>query len=150
MSSSPFEDLLSFAKSWNVAVDSDEFAGLMDDSDPLKSFRSKFFYPKMRCMPKVDLSLVCPEDDAVYLCGNSLGLQPKNTETIVNRELRKWAESAEGGRSSGELPWEQCDKLAVEGNAVLVGAEKDEIVVMNSLSVNLHCLLGVNAHDLYI
>jgi kynureninase len=38
-----------------------------------------------------DLTRVNGEDDCVYLTGNSLGLQPRETSVLVNEELTKWA-----------------------------------------------------------
>ena len=38
----------------------------------------------------VDSSLVDSEVDCLYFCGNSLGLQPKQSGPLVNQELDKW------------------------------------------------------------
>lgn len=77
----------------------------------------------------------------VYLCGNSLGLQPRATREFVGRELDAWAERGVNGHFEGERPWfayhEQCTAAA----AHLVGALPHEVVVMNALTVNLHLLM---------
>ena len=40
---------------------------------------------------KVDLSLINdPDQECIYLCGNSLGLQPKTAREYVNRQFDKW------------------------------------------------------------
>ena len=39
------------------------FAQMMDEKDPLRTFRDRFHIPKHQ------------EKDCIYLCGNSLGLQ---------------------------------------------------------------------------
>ena len=38
----------------------------------------------------MDPSLVNEEMDCVYLCGNSLGLQPKEADIMVKQEMEKW------------------------------------------------------------
>jgi kynureninase len=32
------------------------------------------------------------EEHCVYLCGHSLGLQPKNTKKLIEEELQVWAD----------------------------------------------------------
>lgn len=39
----------------------------------------------------VDPSLVNKDENAIYLLGNSLGLQPKLVKTYLEEELDKWA-----------------------------------------------------------
>jgi kynureninase len=68
-----------------------EFAQKMDEKDELKEFRSEFLFPKT------------PNNKPpVYLCGNSLGLQPKNTRVEVLTYLDKWADEAVEGHFTGE------------------------------------------------
>ena len=38
-----------------------------------------------------DLKLINPEEPCIYLCGHSLGLQPKTTKKYIDDELQKWA-----------------------------------------------------------
>jgi kynureninase len=103
------------------------FALRMDSSDELARFRDEFYYPK----------------DMVYLCGNSLGLQPKKTEVLMQREMKKWATIGVGGHWSGEQPWFTIEDAVSEAMAPLVGARLPaEVTVMNSLSVNLQLLLA--------
>lgn len=80
--------------------------------------------------------MVLPDDDAIYLCGNSLGLMPRNARYYVNRELDKWSEVGVFGHFIGELPWAKCDDYVVEASARLVGARPDEVAVMSGLTVN--------------
>ena len=35
------------------------------------------------------------EKDSVYFCGNSLGLQPKEAQTLVLQEMEKWQQMYE-------------------------------------------------------
>ena len=60
-------------------INSLHFARNLDLSDPLNDFRKKFYFP------------VFNGKDAIYLNGNSLGLQPKTTQDYVLRELEDWA-----------------------------------------------------------
>lgn len=74
------------------SINSPAFAAAMDEQDELKAFRDEF------CFPKV------PEGKRpVYLCGNSLGLQPKRLRGEVIGQLDKWAEQAVEGHFTGEL-----------------------------------------------
>ncbi|CDW51987.1 kynureninase [Trichuris trichiura] len=125
-----------------IPVTDAAFAKHMDEQDPLKHLRDHFLYPRMRDLDGVDLSAVDESEEAIYLCGNSLGLQPKNTKHLVERELDKWAKMGVQGHKAGEMPWAECDLLLVDGQAEIVGARTDEISVMNSLTVNLHVLMA--------
>lgn len=110
-------------------VFSPEFAGEMDEKDPLKSFREKFYIPEKNGKP------------VLYFCGNSLGLQPRTVAASIEKELKKWAEKGVDGHFEGVVPWVDARKPSKPILAELVGAMPDEVVAMNSLSVNLHLLL---------
>ena len=99
----------------------------LDKSDPLGSFRKEFYYPKTN-----------GSDDGIYLCGNSLGLQPKSASNHIKKELKIWQEKGALGQHSR---WEHFHERLMESTARLVGAKNDEVVVMNSLTVNLHLLM---------
>ena len=77
-----------------------------------------------------------------YLAGNSLGLQPKSTRAAVDQELDSWARLAVRGHSHGTHPWMAFPSLLAESSAAIVGAQPHEIVMMNSLTINLHMLLA--------
>jgi kynureninase len=76
-----------------------------------------------------------------YLAGNSLGLQPKATAVELGDELRAWQELAVHGHTEAERQWFPYHELLTKSAARLVGALPEEVVMMNSLSVNLHLLL---------
>lgn len=59
-------------------INSNDFAAQLDEQDNLKSFRQKFLFPKHQ------------DKDVIYFCGNSLGLQPKQTREYVLQELNDW------------------------------------------------------------
>ena len=106
-----------------------EFAIAMDESDPLRAYRERFFFPKHAGV------------DCVYLCGHSLGLQPKSASAYIQQELDDWAELAVEAHFRAKNPWMPYHKLLTEKAAALVGAKPIEVVVMNSLTVNLHLMM---------
>ena len=104
-------------------------ARALDATDELAPWREEFLFPSH------------PSGRAVYLCGNSLGLQPRRARAWVTRELDHWAEHAVEGHFRGERPWFAYHEFFSEGAAELVGAAPGEVVVMNGLTVNLHLML---------
>lgn len=106
-----------------------EFARILDQDDPLRTFRDKFIFPRHNGEP------------VLYFCGNSLGLQPLSVRQAVNAELDHWGEHAVEGHFRGEKPWMYYHKFLSESTARLVGALPHEVVVMNTLSVNLHLMM---------
>ncbi|KJH41656.1 kynureninase [Dictyocaulus viviparus] len=116
-------------------------AEFLTESDALKFVREQFYYPKCSTLPNADKALCDPESDAIYMCGNSLGLMPKVTERIMNEQLDKWAKMGVFGHTHGDLPWALCDECALDGVANLVGAKPDEVALCNGLTVNIHVLL---------
>lgn len=109
----------------------EEFAAAMDAREPLAHFRERF------CFPKTESG-----EDCIYLCGHSLGLQPKTAGAYVEQELRVWARLGVEGHFHAENPWIRYHRLLAQQTAALVGAEPAEVVVMNSLTVNLHLMMA--------
>jgi kynureninase len=107
----------------------EEFAIALDERDSLKEFRQRFLFPKIAGA------------DCVYLCGHSLGLQPKTAAAFVQQELDDWAELGVEGHFQAKNPWMSYHRLLTEQTAELVGAKPVEVVVMNSLTVNLHLMM---------
>lgn len=108
-----------------------EFAQQLDAQDALKSYRDQFYFPK---------SMESGEQ-ALYFTGNSLGLQPKSAKEYLQIELDDWAEFGVEGHFHGRNPWFHYHKFFTEKAARLVGAEEEEVVLMNNLTVNLHLLM---------
>jgi len=106
------------------------FARDLDVADPLGSYRDQFHIPKHHT-----------GKSAIYLCGNSLGLQPKSARAIVDQELNDWANLAVEAHFQGRTPWYSYHEVFREMGARLVGAKPGEVVMMNSLTVNLHLML---------
>ncbi|MEZ4976025.1 MAG: kynureninase [Flavobacteriaceae bacterium] len=107
-----------------------DFAKELDQNDPLKSFRSQFHIPKDS-----------HGNELVYLCGNSLGLQPKLTKSYINDFLDDWATLGVEGHVEGNNPWLPYHEFLTEKMAKIVGAKPLEVVVMNSLTANLHFMM---------
>ncbi|HLP93416.1 MAG TPA: kynureninase [Saprospiraceae bacterium] len=106
-----------------------EKARQLDAQDTLRGFRDQFIFPQHK------------GKDVLYLCGNSLGLQPKSVRAALLQELDQWAEHAVEGHFRGNLPWMYYHKFLKEQSARLVGAHPHEVVVMNTLTVNLHLMM---------
>jgi kynureninase len=107
----------------------EDFAIAMDERDPLKDFRGRFSFPKTE------------GGDCVYLCGHSLGLQPKSAAEYIEQELKEWARLGVEGHFQAKDPWMPYHRLLTEQTGELVGAKPHEVVVMNSLTVNLHLMM---------
>jgi len=108
----------------------EEFAAAMDTRDPLAHFRERF------CLPKTKGG-----DDCIYLCGHSLGLQPKTARAYLDQVLQDWAQLGVEGHFHGKDPWMPYHRLLTKQTAALVGGQPAEVVVMNSLTVNLHLMM---------
>lgn len=106
------------------------FAAAMDARDPLAAFRDEFYFPK------------APDgSDTIYLCGNSLGLQPKNARAYVEQEFEDWKTLGVEAHFHGRHPWLSYHRTLTDQTARLVGAKPVEVVVMNTLTVNLHLMM---------
>jgi len=108
----------------------EEFRAAMDARDPLAHFRQRFHLPRTR-----------DGHECVYLCGHSLGLEPKSARSYIDQECEDWARLGVEGHFHGRNPWMPYHRLLTEQTAQLVGAEPLEVVVMNSLTVNLHLMM---------
>src|SRR5215471_19304747 len=106
------------------------FAAEMDARDPLASFREQFHIP-----PGPDGS------PSLYLCGHSLGLQPKRSREYIDQEFEAWEKLGVEAHFHGRDPWMPHHRLLTDDMAGIVGANALEVVVMNSLTVNLHLMM---------
>lgn len=106
------------------------YAQLLDQSDALASYRDRFHIPKDK-----------NGNDLIYMTGNSLGLQPKSTKDYINQELEDWANLGVEGHTEAKNPWLHYHELLTENMAKVVGAKPIEVIVMNTLTVNLHLMM---------
>jgi kynureninase len=109
----------------------EEFALHLDAEDPLRSFREKFHLPVGK-----------DGESLIYFAGNSLGLMPKSARTIVEQELDDWARLAVDAHLDAKTPWYSYHQTLREPMARLVGAQPNEVICMNSLTVNLHLMMA--------
>ncbi len=107
-----------------------EYAIQQDIEDPIKAFRNEFLFPK-------DES----GTNQIYLCGNSLGLQPKNTAAFIQQELNDWSKYGVEGHTEAQHPWMPYHEFLTEQMASIVGAKPSEVVIMNTLTTNLHLMM---------
>lgn len=114
-----------------------EFADKADSEDELRAFRDRFFFPPTEDGGKHRTG----DSPSVYLCGNSLGLQPKAVRDKLEEELGEWSKHGVEGHIKAKLPWVTADETPVESMARIVGAKPVEVAVMNTLSVNLHLMM---------
>lgn len=103
------------------------FAQQLDDS--FSSYRNAFVIPQHN------------GKNAIYFLGNSLGLRPKKTATSIEQMLQQWDALGVEAFFKGTEPWMQYHDRLVQPLSKIVGALPHEVVVMNSLTVNLHLML---------
>lgn len=109
---------------------SKDFASQLDHQDPLSPYRNRFF------IPTNDEGL-----EKIYFCGNSLGLQPQATRALIDEIMDHWARYGVEGHFSEPHPWLRYPEFVNEKLARLVCAKPNEVVAMNSLTVNLHLMM---------
>ena len=107
------------------------YAKKQDALDELSNYRQQFHIPKDK-----------DGNELIYLCGNSLGLQPKSTKAYIDQELKDWANLGVEGHTNGKNPWLHYHEFLTEASAKLVGAKPIEVVTMNSLTANLHFMMA--------
>ncbi|WP_271405413.1 kynureninase [Tenacibaculum soleae] len=108
-----------------------DYAQQQDKEDKLAYLRNQFHIPKDK-----------KGNDWLYFTGNSLGLQPKNTQKYIQQELDDWANYGVEGHFEGKTPWLPYHEFLTENMAKIVGAKPMEVVIMNTLTTNLHLLMA--------
>jgi kynureninase len=107
------------------------FARQLDAEDALRPFREKFHLP-----------LGKNGQPLIYFAGNSLGLMPKSARQLVEQELDDWARLAVDAHLGAATPWYSYHETLREPMARLVGAQPNEVICMNSLTVNIHLMMA--------
>jgi len=119
-------------------------ARALDATDDLAPLRREFELPHERGRT------------LVYLCGHSLGLMPRTARRAVGAELDRWAALGVDGHYPDARPprgrprpvsarhggWLDYHTQFAAPLAELAGAYRDEVVAMNTLTVNLHLMLA--------
>eukprot|EP00758_Cryptobia_borreli_P001966 Tbor_TRINITY_DN2674_c0_g1::TRINITY_DN2674_c0_g1_i1::g.17946::m.17946/K01556/KYNU, kynU; kynureninase len=119
--------------------ESRDFSKYLDECDPLHGYRKLFHFPKMKAVLGGDHN---DDEEYNYLCGNSLGLQHVGVSASIEQELTKWRDQAVEGHFLDPNPWFEIDSTLVKDMAHIVGAQESEVVIMNTLTCNLHLLLA--------
>ncbi|NND52730.1 MAG: kynureninase [Flavobacteriaceae bacterium] len=101
-----------------------------DQQDELAQYRNRFHLPKDE-----------KGNELIYFCGNSLGLQPRSTKSYIDQELEDWANLGVEGHLEAKNPWLPYHEFLTESMSKLVGAKPIEVVVMNTLTANLHFMM---------
>jgi kynureninase len=102
-----------------------------DAADILAPYRRQFELPRGK-----------NGEALIYLCGHSLGLAPRAALDYVSEELAEWAEMGVAGHHAATRPWIDYAQNFTKGLQLLTGALPSEVVVMNSLTINLHLLMA--------
>lgn len=108
-----------------------EAARARDNADPLARWRERFALPRD-----------ADGHPLIYLCGHSLGLAPLAVRAVLDTELHDWESLGVLGHLEAGTPWIGYAEALQASLATLTGAMPAEVVAMNSLTVNLHLLLG--------
>ena len=108
-----------------------EAARSLDEQERTECHRELF------CVP-------CDQDgrELAYFLGNSLGLMPIAARERVAHEIDRWASLGSRGYFEGEPSWIEHHRRLRAPMSRLIGAAPDEVVLMNSLTVNLHLMLA--------
>jgi kynureninase len=109
----------------------EDFARKLDAEDPLRHFREKFHLP-----------VGADGKPFIYFAGNSLGLMPKSARKVVEQELDDWAKRAVDAHHGAGTPWYSYHETLREPTARLIGTQPNEVICMNSLTVNLHLMMA--------
>jgi kynureninase len=138
----PFENSLSV-----------EYAREQDKQDKLGHLRQEFLVPSKSDLQKKKLGEQTPPSEnsghetSIYLCGNSLGLQPKRTRKYLESYLSTWSNMGVYGHfkpleDAPTVPWVDIGDQAAEAACKIVGALPSEVAVMQTLTANLHLLMS--------
>lgn len=141
-----------------VDISTEEYAQQCDEHDALRHLRKHFIIPTKDDLVRTTLGIEdgshsdtaessVTAEPSVYLCGNSLGLQPKLTQTYMQQYLDTWATKGVYGhfkqmKDSNLAPWLHVDSDVVRGMAEIVGALPSEVAVMQTLTANLHLMMA--------
>ncbi len=108
-----------------------EAAQARDAADPATARRAEFHFPRT------------PDGrEVLYLCGNSLGLQPRRAAADVASFMGEWQRLGVLGYHDPDADWLNLHERLAPTAAELAGARRLEAVVMNSLTINLHLLMA--------
>ena len=132
-------------------INSKDYAKQQDNNDPLQRFRKMFVVPSKADLASKTLqrkpAADGQDDESTYLCGNSLGLQPTLARKYIQQYLDTWATKGVFAHfkkieDSNLVPFMNMDESVQEDMAKIVGAKRDEVAIMQTLTVNLHLMMA--------
>lgn len=132
-------------------IATEEYARQRDNQDPLRRLRANFIIPSKADLARKTARPLPSEKDqnepSTYLCGNSLGLQPKLTQQYFQQYLETWATKGVYGHfkevnDTNLAPWLYVDDDLQDDMAKIVGAKPSEVAVMQTLTANLHLMMA--------
>ncbi|CAH8623481.1 unnamed protein product [Dicrocoelium dendriticum] len=141
-------NLVDLADGIGLRHDTIDFAQWLDDNDPLREYRSEFHIPTLDSVQKLTKVSLSPcyerrTSEVIYLCGNSLGLQPKRLDVALQTAVRQWADLGVLAYHYGQFPASSSDlDVTADVAKYIVGADPDEVATTANLSVNMHTLLA--------
>ncbi|KAF5123994.1 Kynureninase 1 [Metarhizium anisopliae] len=141
------------------------FAQKLDSQDQLKHLRDEFVLPTKGSLKKRALDGSLPGQSAsngingaggqpadadkpcLYFVGNSLGAQPRAVREYLDAQLETWASIGVNGHftdmdNSPLTQWQDMAEDCAKKSSDLVGASPHEIVIMNTLTINLHVMMA--------
>lgn len=141
---------------WPSNAESYDFARSLDNNDQIpQSHRSEFLVPTKAQLERKSLqdnaetaaAASGPEDESIYFCGNSLGLQPKAVGEYLSAYLKTWGSIGVRGHftqleESPITPYQDMAAKCARKMADIVGASPSEVVAMNTLTINLHLMMA--------
>ncbi|CAB3244206.1 unnamed protein product [Arctia plantaginis] len=99
-----------------------EYSKLLDQNDPLGSFRHRFYLKK----------------GCIYMCGNSLGLASKDAEQCILNAIEKWKEEAIKIWNIEDNKYLLYSKYLAKMMASIVGADPEELAITGGTTINIH------------
>jgi kynureninase len=94
------------------------------------------------CRDRFHIPVTAAGTPVIYFCGHSLGLQPKSASACVDQELDDWRKLGVHAHFHGRTPWYSYHEVFRDSGARLVGGRAGEVVMMNSLTTNLHLMMA--------
>ncbi len=105
---------------------SKDYAKECDQMDPLYDYRKRFYI----------------KEGEYYMDGNSCGLCSKDAEVVLNRVFNEWKEYGIECWTKAETPLFLYQNFLGELMAPLVNAEKEEVTVHASTTINIHTAIA--------
>ncbi|KAJ3338175.1 hypothetical protein HDU93_009910 [Gonapodya sp. JEL0774] len=136
------EKIQALAKENGVPLESPTLATMLDRSDPIATLRNEFEIPLIKDV--ADPQSEDGNNESIYLCGNSLGLLPKGTKTLLSQELDAWSRKGVHGHFDHpyKRPWVTVDEEVVAKSCPIVGAATlSEVAIMGTLTMNIHLMM---------